>query len=539
MKIAIAQINPVLADFKYNQQKILHEINRAHQENCDLVVFPECTLFGYHPFDLLERTKIVEQQEKIFQDLIKRIPAKIGVIVGLITKNPSKKGRPFFNSAALLEKGKKPVYFHKQLLPTGDVFDEARFIEPGDFSKNYFTFKGKKFFLTICEDIWAWPDKKGNSPYRDNPLAKVKRQKVDLVINLSASPYHVGKLKKRHHVTHQTAKYFKAPLLYTNLVGAQDEIVFDGASFIMNHDGKVLGNCEQFKEDFRIFDLGVKATYPKSKKYTVTEELHRALVLGLRDFLSKAGIERVHLGLSGGVDSALVAALAVDAIGKDNVMAIALPSQFNATESLTLSQELAKNLGIKLLEVPIQSMYQEVVNSLSKVFELPEFSLVNENIQARLRGLTLMAYSNRNNSMLLTTSNKTEMACGYSTLYGDMCGGFAPIGDLTKGQVYDLVNWYNRSQEIIPERIVERAPSAELRPNQKDQDSLPNYDILDKAVVNLVENNSVAKTETEKWLLPVLMRTEFKRWQAAPVLKVSSHAFGRGRRYPIAHRAKE
>lgn len=536
MRISIAQINPVLADFKYNREKILSDIQKASDEGCDLVVFPECTLFGYHPFDLLERSKIVEEQEKEFKNLLKKIPKGMGVIIGLITKNSNKKGRPYYNSAAFLVAGKKPQYFHKQLLPTGDVFDEARFIEAGDFSKNYFSWKGKKFFLTICEDIWAWPDPKGNSPYRENPLAKVKRNKIDLVINLSASPYHVGKLKKRHHVTHQTAKYFKAPILYTNLVGAQDEIVFDGASFIMSPQGKVLGQCNQFSEDFRVFELDELKTYPKAPKFSVIEEIHRALVLGMKDFFEKTGIKKVHLGLSGGIDSAVVAALAVDALGAENVVGIALPTKFNAQESLDLAKKLAENLKIEFHEVEIQSMYESVSKALAAPFAMSEFSVVHENIQARIRGMTLMAYSNRYGSMLLTTSNKTEMACGYSTMYGDMCGGLAPIGDLTKGQVYDVARWYNKKSEIIPEKIITRAPSAELRPNQKDQDSLPEYDVLDQAVVNLVADSKVAKTSTEKWLLPMLMRTEFKRWQAAPVLKVSEHAFGRGRRYPIAHR---
>lgn len=538
MRISIAQINPVLADFKYNYEKIILEMNKASQQGCDLLVFPECTLFGYHPFDLLEREKIVEEQEKIFKNLVKKVPKGLGVILGLITKNPNKKGRPYFNSAVFLVAGKKPQFFHKQLLPTGDVFDEARFIEPGDFSKNYFSWKNKKFFLTICEDIWAWPDTKGRSPYKENPLAKVKRQKIDLVINLSASPYHVGKLKKRHHVTHQTAKYFKAPLLYANLVGAQDEIIFDGASFIMSPQGKVLGNCNQFSEDFRVFELGDLKTYPKAKKFTVIEEVQRSLVLGMKDFFEKIGIKKAHLGLSGGIDSALVAALAVDALGAENIDGIAMPTSFNASESLTLARDLAKNLGIKFHEVEIQKMFDSVSQTLEKPLGLQGFSLVHENLQARLRGMTLMAFSNHHNSMLLTTSNKTEMATGYSTLYGDMCGGLAPIGDLTKTQVYELSKWYNRNREVIPERTITRPPTAELRPNQKDQDSLPEYEALDKAVVNIVEDSKRANSVTEKWLLPVLMRTEFKRWQAAPVLKISEHAFGRGRRYPIAHRGQ-
>ncbi|QDK39500.1 NAD+ synthase [Bdellovibrio sp. NC01] len=539
MRIALAQVNPTLADFKLNKEKILDFIHQAQQRKCDLVVFPECTLFGYHPFDLLERAELVKKQEAEFKDLVKKIPKGMAVIMGLITRNPEKKGRPYFNSAAFLVKGQKPRIFNKQLLPTGDVFDEARFIEPGDFSKNYFTWKGKKFFLTICEDIWGWPDAKGKSPYKVNPLAKVKKQKIDMVVNLSASPYFVGKMKQREWVTQQTAKYFGAPILYANLVGAQDEIIFDGASFIMDKNGKKLMTCLPFEEDINVFDLDTKEVWNKNPRIEQIEELRRALVLGLRDFCEKTGMKKVHLGLSGGIDSAVVAALAVDALGPANVAGVGLPGPYNAPESLALAHELAKNLGIDFKIVEIGPMYDQVVKGLEKGINLEGFSLVNENLQARLRGLSLMAFSNKENSMLLTTGNKSEYATGYSTMYGDMCGGLAPIGDLTKEQVYALARHYNKEGEVIPVDIIERAPSAELRPNQKDQDSLPPYAELDKSVSYLVEKEGPAKTKTDKWLLPILMRTEFKRWQAPPILKVSSHSFGRGRRYPIAHRAKE
>ncbi|WP_413582979.1 NAD+ synthase [Bdellovibrio sp. HCB288] len=537
MRIALAQINPTLADFKSNKEKILDYVHQAQQRKCDLVVFPECSLFGYHPFDLLEREQIVKKQEAEMKDLLKKIPKGIAVIFGMITRNPDKKGRPYFNSAVFAVKGQKPRFFHKQLLPTGDVFDEARFIEPGDFSKNYFTWKGKKFFLTICEDIWAWPDAKGKSPYRINPLAKVKKQKIDLVVNLSASPYFVDKMKQREYVTRKTAEYFNAPIMYANMVGAQDEIIFDGASFVLDKKGKKLMTCQAFEEDLNVLDLDTKEVWSKNAKLTSTEELRRALVLGIRDFCAKTGMKRVHLGSSGGIDSAVAAALAVDAMGPANVTTLALPGPYNAKMSLDLARELAKNLGVDFKVVEIAPMYEAIVEQLEKGIALEGFSVVNENLQARLRGLTLMAYSNQNNSLLLTTGNKSEYASGYSTLYGDMCGGIAPLGDLTKKQVYELARHYNKQGEVIPETIITRAPSAELRPNQKDQDSLPPYDELDKSVVSLVEQAKEPKTSSDKWLLPVLMRTEFKRWQAAPILKVSPHAFGRGRRYPIAHKA--
>ena len=539
MRIALAQINTTLADFKLNKEKILDCVHQAHQRKCDMVVLPECALFGYHPFDLLERKKLVSQQEAELKDIIKKIPKDIAVIFGLITKNPDKKGRPYFNSAVMLAKGTKPRYFHKQLLPTGDVFDEARFIEPGDVSQNYFQWKNKKFFLTICEDIWAWPDKKGHAPYKVNPLAKVKKKKIDMVINLSASPYFVGKMKQREYVTTQTAAYFNAPMMYVNLVGAQDEIIFDGASFVIDKKGKKLLTCQSFKEDINVIDIDSGEIWNKTKPLSVIEELRQALVLGIQDFCGKTGIKKVHLGLSGGIDSAVVAALAVDALGPANVAGIGLPGPFNASESLTLAKQLAKNLGITFKTVSIDGMFKKVVEALEEGIELKEFGLVHENLQARLRGLSLMAYSNKENSMLLTTGNKSEYATGYTTMYGDMCGGLAPLGDLTKEQVYALAEYYNQQDELIPKRIITRPPSAELRPDQKDQDSLPPYADLDKSVVYLVEKSGEAKTKTDHWLLPILMRTEFKRWQAPPILKVSQHSFGRGRRYPIAHRAHE
>ncbi|MGZ3770303.1 MAG: NAD+ synthase [Bdellovibrio sp.] len=536
MRIALAQINPTLADFEFNKHKILDFIHQAHQRKCELVIFPECALFGYHPFDLLERKQLVAKQEAEFKDLIKKIPKGIGVVFGLITKNPKKQGRPYFNSAVFAAKGEKPRIFNKTLLPTGDVFDEARFIEVGDVTQNYFQWKGKKFFLTICEDIWAWPDKKGHSPYKENPLLRAKKKKVDLVINLSASPYFPGKMKLREYFTTKTAVHFNAPVLYVNLVGAQDEIIFDGGSFVINKNGKKLLNCQRFTEDINVIDSDTLEVWNETTAITEVEELHRALVLGIRDFCEKTGIEKTHLGLSGGIDSAVVAALAVDALGPSKVTAIGMPGPFSASESLSLAEQLAKNLSIDFKVIEIKEMYKGIIDSIEKGLGKIEFGLVHENIQARLRGLTLMAFANKENSMLLTTSNKSEYASGYSTLYGDMCGGLAPLGDLTKEQVYALAEYYNQQAEIIPRQIIERPPTAELRPNQKDQDTLPPYEELDKAVVNLVENSAEAKTKTEKWLLPVLMRNEFKRWQAPPILKVSKHSFGRGRRYPIAHK---
>lgn len=539
MRVALVQINSVLADFSANKEKILEYIDKARSRKADLVVFPECALFGYAPFDLLERKALIRHQDKALKEIEKHIPEGMAVLLGVLSLNPRKTGRPYFNSAALLERGKKTKLFHKTLLPTGDVFDEARFIQSGSMDKNFFTFKKKKFFVSICEDIWAWPDNKGVSQYQENPIKKIKGQKVDLVINLSASPWHPRKLSERYHVAGMTAKHFKAPLIYVNMVGGQDEIIYDGRSFALDKNGKEFLHLHAFEEDINLFELDTKQTWAKHKEPSATESLRRALVLGLQDFCRKTGMQKVHFGLSGGIDSAVVAALAVDALGASNVTAIAIPGPHSSDLSFELAQKLAKNMNINFLKVEMNKAYEAVVSVLEKGIDLGEFGLPHENIQARLRGLSLMAFSNNTGSMLLNTSNKSEFASGYSTLYGDMCGGLCPLGDLTKAQVYALAKLYNSEHEIIPNEIITRPPTAELRPNQRDQDSLPAYDLLDKAVENLVEFGSEAKSKEEKWLLPILMRTEFKRWQAPPILKVSKHSFGRGRRYPIAHRAQE
>jgi NAD+ synthase (glutamine-hydrolysing) len=536
MRIAVAQINATLGDITENKNKILDFTLRAKKMKAQLVVFPESCLLGYHPFDLLERTELVSDLEKAVQEIQKKLPADIAILIGTITKNPKKTGRPYFNSAVLLQKSKKPQFFHKQLLPTGDVFDEARFIEVGDLSKNYFNLFGKKFFLTICEDIWAWPNQAGQSAYSKNPLIKIQKKKIDLVINLSASPWHIDKEKLRNHVTKKTAQNFKAPLLYVNLVGAQDEIIFDGESFLMSPKGKRLFQCHKFQEDLNVFDTETQKTWAPSVTDKPIEQLRKALVLGIKDFLSKTGLEKVHLGLSGGIDSAVVACLAVDALGPAAVKTLALPGPYSESISLELAQKLAKNLNVECKSVSINKAYQLCEETFKSSLGATDFGVAFENLQSRLRGIFLMGYSNLSNSLLLTTGNKSEYATGYCTLYGDMCGGLAPIADLTKEQVYELAKHYNSETELIPAKIIDRAPSAELKPNQKDQDSLPPYEELDRAVVNIVQHSKKPKTKTEKWLLEKLVQTEFKRWQSAPILKVTSHSFGRGRRWPLAHK---
>ena len=542
MRIALAQINSRLAGFEKNKIKILEYVRQAKEKKADLVIFPEASLFGYHPFDLLERESLVDQQNKELKDLIKKLPEDISVLIGGFVKNKNKKGRPYFNAAFLCQKNKIVKTFYKELLPTGDVFDEARFIEKGSVRNNYFKLKNKKFFLTICEDIWAWEDKKSKSNYAENPIVKVKKQKIDLVINMSASPYFTNKTRQREYVVSKTAQYFKAPLVYVNMVGAQDEIIYDGQSFVMTPKGEKKLSCLAFSEDLNVFDLKSLEDWNSTKnrkKESEIELLRKALILGIKDFLNKNNFKKVHFGLSGGIDSAVLACLAADAIGPQNVQLFALPTKFNENISYTLAEKLAKTLTINLKTISIQGMFEFIKNILDLEFSITDFNLMHENLQSRLRGLVLMAYSNLTSSLLLTTGNKSEYATGYATLYGDMCGGLAPLGDLTKKQIYQLAALYNSEVEIIPNQIITRPPSAELRPNQKDQDSLPDYDALDKAVVNLVEKKKKTKNKTEEWLAAVLMKTEFKRWQAAPILKISEHSFGRGRRYPLTHEARQ
>lgn len=540
MKVALAQVNSHLGNFRSNSDKILSFIIRARDRRADVVLFPESTLFGYHPMDLLERPKVVEAQLKVLKELNQKIPPGILVILGAFTNNTSVRGKPYFNSAVVLEKGKAIRCFHKELLPTYDVFDDARHIEPGDMAKNIFRFKGKKILITICEDIWAWPQKgQGRkSFYDDNPIKKIKPNEVDLVFNLSASPFTNQKIHQREQMVRSTARYLKAPMFYVNMVGGQDELIFDGGSFAVNKSGGLIASCSRFQEDLLVIDTETETSDAQTKplELALIEQYRLGLSLGIRDFVHKCGLNEVHLGLSGGIDSAVVACLAVDALGPQAVRCYALPGPFSSKNSLKWAKELSQNLGLQLESLEINSIYKLSIKQFEKKLGLKKFGLVHENLQARIRGIILMAAGNLHGSMLLNTSNKSELATGYSTLYGDLCGGLCPIGDLLKNEVYALAKHYNSQHEVIPQEIIDRAPSAELRKNQKDQDSLPPYEALDKSVINLVEKAGAVKNKSDAFVLQAMMKSEFKRWQAPPILKVRDHSFGRGRRWPVAHK---
>ncbi len=539
MRVALAQINSHIGAFDKNKAKIIRYIQQAKQKNCDLVVFPEMSLFGYWPSDLLEQSSVVKAQIKTLNAIVTQLPKDIAALVGFVSFNTTK-GKKYKNSVALLQKGQRPKIFSKELLPTYDVFDEPRHIEKGDLKKNILKFKGKNILITICEDIWSW--EKNGVDYAENPLRKLENQKIDLVINLSASPFSKDKHKRRKKVVDSTRKLFKASVVYVNMVGAQDEIIYDGSSFVLDKQGKNPVQCLRFKEDLQVYNLqsrNSKHTTSENKYFpTGRESLREALVLGIKDFVTKTGFVRAHLGLSGGIDSALVACLAVDALGAEAVKALALPGPYSSPQSLKWTKRLSKNLGIKCIPYKITDIYKKMMTDLEQLFNSHPTQQVSENIQARLRGVILMAISNQEDSLLLTTGNKSEYATGYATLYGDMCGGLAPLGDLLKKEVYELCEIYNKERKLIPSEIISRPPTAELSPNQQDTDVLPPYDELDPAIERLVVKCRPAHLSVDKWTLKAMYNSEFKRWQSPPILRVSNRSFGRGRRYPIAHKVK-
>ena len=574
MKIKCIQMNPTLGDFQGNGQKILQATIQASNKGVDLIIFPECALFGYYPADLLERPSVVQQQIQTLQLILKKFPKNICVLLGAISKNPKSSGKPFLNSVLYIKNQTLVKAFSKTLLTNYDIFDETRHFEKGNIEKNIFSFKGHKILVSICEDIWAWPIHKRNI-YSENLFSKIKK-KVDLHINLSASPFTLTKTQQRKSIFKSCCKKTNSPMIYINQVGAQDETIFDGGSAIIDEKGSLIWEAQPFKEqnftinftssvdkiyvektEIQDFKISESYKYKKdngspqipfkeiplssSRYYKIKKNsypyIHDALILGIKDFSTKTGLGRAHLGLSGGIDSALVYYLACQALGTKYVSSIALPTQFNSSKSLKLAQNMCKNLNSELMEFPIQSLYEAFKKEVDSKFNISSFGLIHENLQARIRANILMAYSNIYNSLLLSTSNKTELAVGYSTLYGDLCGGLCPIGDLTKTQVYGLCQFINKDKEIIPYEILDRPPSAELRSNQKDTDSLPDYKKLDASVKNLVELYKAPCSKTDHWALNALVKSEFKRWQAPPILKITDHAFGQGRRFPIAHKA--
>jgi len=541
MKVALAQINTTVGDFAGNEAKILAAYRRAAEAGVDLVLFPELATCGYPPRDLLLKKQFITQNLELLERLA-QATGKTGLLAGYVGINPTRPGRETTNSAALYQNGKILATRTQMLLPTYDVFDEDRYFEPATENLPV-EFNGQKIGLTICEDVWNDDDFWRERRYRRNPAVELAAAGAQIIFNVSASPWHLGKNSTRHRMLGSLAAKVKCPLLYCNLIGGNDELVFDGESLAFNAAGQLTAQGEFFTEDFLVLDTEqMVAAQPKA--LADEEMVFRALVLGLRDYLYKCGFKSAVLGLSGGIDSALTAVVAVEALGKENVRGVSLPSQFSSRGSLDDARLLAKNLGIRYDVIPIQPMFEAARQQLKSVFAGCTEDTTEENIQARLRGVVLMALSNKFGSLLLTTGNKSELAVGYCTLYGDMCGGLAVISDVPKTMVYRLAHWINRASEIIPTASITKPPSAELRPNQTDQDSLPPYDaldaILDAYVVQLRPASEIIAMGFDEATVRRVVRlidfNEYKRRQAAPGLKVTSKAFGVGRRVPIAQR---
>lgn len=549
MKIAIAQINPTIGDLLLNAQKILEAAQRAASSGARLLLTPELSLCGYPPRDLLLNPSFVEAMGITLQNLAQDLPPNLAVLVGTVEPNIQAHisgGKTLFNSIVLLENGKIKQAFHKRLLPTYDVFDERRYFEAG-LQANYFTLDDIHIGVTICEDLWNDEEFWGKRTYAVNPIADLAILGVDLIVNLSASPYTVGKQQLRETMLKHSAVRFQQPIIYANQVGGNDDLIFDGRSFALNRQGEVMCRACGFDTDLLVVefdetqrDLQLSSVEPIYE--SEDEEIWQALVLGVRDYARKCRFSKVVLGLSGGIDSAIVAAIATAALGKENVLGVLMPSPYSSEHSISDAVALAENLGIKTNLLPIGELMQGFDRTLGDLFAGTEFGLAEENIQSRIRGNLLMAIANKFGYLLLSTGNKSEMAVGYCTLYGDMNGGLAVIADVPKTRVYSLCQWLNRNNEIIPQNVLTKAPSAELKPGQVDRDSLPPYEILDDILQRLVHNHQSAAQIVAAGhdavivdrVIQMVARAEFKRRQAPPGLKITDRAFGTGWRMPIA-----
>ncbi|BAZ24886.1 NH(3)-dependent NAD(+) synthetase [Kalymmatonema gypsitolerans NIES-4073] len=549
MKIAIAQINPTIGDLPGNAKQILEAAQKAVSEGARLLLTPELSLCGYPPRDLLLNPSFLQAMSIALQQLARDLPPELAVLVGTVEENLTAHahgGKSLFNTIALLEKGRVQQLFHKRLLPTYDVFDEHRYFEAGS-EANYFTLDDVPIGVTICEDLWNDEDFWGKRSYITNPIADLAILGVDFIVNLSASPYSVGKHKFREAMLKHSAVRFRQPIIYANQVGGNDDLIFDGRSFALNRQGEIVCRAYGFEQDLVVVefdevqrDLQLGSISPEYN--SDEEEIWQALVLGLGDYVRKCGFSKVLLGLSGGVDSSLVAAIASAALGKENVLGVLMPSPYSSEHSISDALALAENLGIKTHTIPIGELMQGYDKTLAELFAGTEFGLAEENLQSRIRGNLLMAISNKFGHLLLSTGNKSEMAVGYCTLYGDMNGGLAVIADVPKTRVYSICQWLNSNGEIIPQNVLSKPPSAELKPGQVDQDSLPAYDILDDILQRLIHNHeSTAEIiaaghdpATVDRIINLVARAEFKRRQAPPGLKITDRAFGSGWRMPIA-----
>lgn len=543
MKVALAQLNYTIGDFEGNSTKIIGEIEKAKNEGVDLVVFSELSVTGYYPHDLLEKKEFIQQAE----NAVLKIAANcigIAAIIGAPRINQNAKGKQLFNSAFFLNEGKIQYIQNKTLLPTYDIFDEYRHFEPNN-EFNIVEFKGEKIAITICEDLWdelPTANEFGKDKlYQVSPLEELSKLNPDFVVNISASPFSFNQEGWRKNVLVSKAKKYKVPVLYVNQVGAQTELIFDGGSVFIDTNGEIVKELKYFEEDFVIVDtehIGEKQLQPKCE---TIEKIHDALVLGIRDYFRKTGFTKATLGLSGGIDSAITVVLAVRALGAENVRVLLMPSKYSSDHSIADARQLAENLGIQYDLINIQPAVDRLETGLSPLFKDSKPDITEENIQARARGIYLMAISNKFGHILLNTTNKSECAVGYGTLYGDMNGGIAVLGDVYKMDVFKLAHFMNREQEIIPVNSITKPPSAELRPDQKDTDSLPEYKDLDKMLFSYIEMNMSPKEiialgfdeNVVNRVIRMVNINEYKRFQAAPILRISSKAFGFGRRMPL------
>ena len=545
MKIALAQLNYHIGNFEKNTEKIIRHILRAKEEGADLVVFSELSVTGYYPHDLLERKEFIFKAESAVQQIAAHCRG-IAAIIGSPVINQDSRGKTLYNSAIFLNDGKVESIHNKSLLPTYDIFDEYRHFEPNkDFS--LVDYKGRKLAITVCEDLWEEQEVQNEfgkeKLYQVSPLKELSKLGPDLVINISASPFSYNQEGARKKILVKNSIRYNLPIVYVNQVGAQTEIIFDGGSCYLNERGETLVQMSYFEEDFQLIDTENIVSL-QQKPTDAIEKMYKALVLGIRDYFQKMGFRKATLGLSGGIDSALVLVLAVEALGRGNVRVLLMPSKFSSDHSVNDAVALAKNLDVQYEIINIQEAVDAFQKSLSPIFRDLPHDVAEENIQARTRGILVMALSNKFGNILLNTTNKSECAVGYGTLYGDMNGGLSVLGDVYKTDVFKMSRWINRNGEIIPENTILKPPSAELRPNQKDTDSLPDYDTLDQILFNYIELNQspseiIGKGFDEATVLRTIRMVntnEYKRFQAPPILRVSSKAFGFGRKMPLVAR---
>jgi NAD+ synthase/NAD+ synthase (glutamine-hydrolysing) len=542
MKIALAQFNPTIGDFEGNASRILEFARQAKAGGAELAVFSELCVCGYPPQDLIERPSFIKRNLEHVAAMAKSIP--LPSIVGYVGKADEDTGKPVANCAALIADGGIQFEQRKMLLPTYDVFDESRYFQPAH-AQFMFPFQHAKLGITICEDVWNDKHFWKQRLYERDPVSELVAQGSEIIINISSSPFTIDKRELRQDMLRATAVQQRLPIVYVNQVGGNDSLIFDGSSVAFTPDGRVAALAKSFEEDLVLFDSASGAGDVRCQPKSEIEAAHRALVVGTRDYVRKCGFRKVVIGLSGGIDSALVAAIAVDALGPENVLGVSMPGPYSSEGSRNDARRLAENLGIDLLTLPITDIFDSYRKNLSAAFSRVAEDVTEENIQARIRGNLLMALSNKFNSLVLSTGNKSEMAVGYCTLYGDMAGGLAVISDVPKTMVYALAELRNCEREVIPREIMAKAPSAELRPNQVDQDTLPPYEILDRVLKAYVEDMrspeeiadlSGYSIDLVRSIARRVDGAEFKRKQAPPGLKVTSKAFSVGRRFPIAQK---